>query len=45
VVSAFEHMTEAEMVEGFARLDAAAVQETTPEPIMARSNVLVLAAN
>jgi ubiquinone/menaquinone biosynthesis C-methylase UbiE len=44
-VSTFEHMTEAEMTEGFARLDAAAAQETPPQPIVARSDVLVLAAD
>ena len=40
-ISTFEHMTEAEIVEGFARLDAAVAAETVPQPIITRSDVLV----
>ena len=43
-VSTFEHMTEAEIAEGFARLEAAAAAETSPRPIVARSDVLVFEA-
>ncbi len=41
-ISTFEHMSEQEIQEGFARLEAAVARETTPHPIFARSDVLVL---
>jgi ubiquinone/menaquinone biosynthesis C-methylase UbiE len=40
--STFEHMTEAEIVEGLARLDAAVAAETAPAPIIGISDLLVL---
>jgi len=41
-ISTFEHLDEAEIVEGLARLDAAAAAETTPQPVIARSDLMVL---
>jgi ubiquinone/menaquinone biosynthesis C-methylase UbiE len=41
-ISTFEHMSEAEIREGFARLDAAVAAETTPRPVAARADLLVL---
>ncbi|BCM91897.1 demethylmenaquinone methyltransferase [Abditibacteriota bacterium] len=41
-ISTFEHLSEAELTEGFARLDAAVAAETTPQPIDALSDLLVL---
>jgi hypothetical protein len=40
-ISTFEHMSEEEIVEGFARLDAAA-QEQAPRPVVRSSDLLVL---
>jgi ubiquinone/menaquinone biosynthesis C-methylase UbiE len=40
--STFEHLTEAEIVEGLARLDTAVAAEQTPTPIDGLSDVLVL---
>jgi ubiquinone/menaquinone biosynthesis C-methylase UbiE len=41
-LSTFEHMSEEEIAEGFARLDAAAAEETRPRPVMRLSDLLVL---
>jgi ubiquinone/menaquinone biosynthesis C-methylase UbiE len=41
-ISTFEHLRESEIVDGFARLDVAVAQETTPRPVFALSDVLVL---
>ncbi len=41
-ISTFEHMTEAEIAEGFARLDAAIAAETTPQPQIGKEDLLVL---
>lgn len=44
-ISTFEHMDEAEIVAGFARLDVAVAAETTPSPVITRSDLMVLAAD
>ena len=44
-ISTFEHMTEAEIREGFGRLDAAVARETSPRQITERADLLVLAAD
>ena len=41
-ISTFEHMTEAEIAEGFERLEEVVRQETTPKPVTAKSDLLVL---
>ncbi len=41
-ISTFEHLDEAEIVEGFARLDADVAAETTPRPVITRSELMVL---
>jgi ubiquinone/menaquinone biosynthesis C-methylase UbiE len=41
-ISTFEHLTEQEIAQGFAALDAAVAEETTPRPIEGRSDLLVL---
>jgi len=41
-ISTFEHMSEEEIVEGFARLDAAVAQEQAPRPVVRSSDLLVL---
>jgi hypothetical protein len=41
-ISTFEHMSEEEVAEGFARLDAAVAQEREPRPVMRASDLLVL---
>lgn len=41
-ISTFEHMTEAEIAEGFAALEAAVAAEVEPEPVVSRSDLLVL---
>ena len=40
--STFEHLTEAEIAEGFLRLDAAVAAEVSPQPVNGTSNLLVL---
>jgi len=40
--STFEHLTEAELAEGFANLDAALAAETAPTPVTGVSTLLVL---
>jgi len=40
--STFEHLTEAEIEEGFRRLDALAAAQTSPQPIIGKSDLLVL---
>lgn len=41
-ISTFEHMSEAEIADGFARLDAALAQETQPRAVTRSSDLLVL---
>jgi ubiquinone/menaquinone biosynthesis C-methylase UbiE len=41
-ISTFEHMTETEIAEGFAALDRAVAEETTPQPDEGISDLLVL---
>jgi ubiquinone/menaquinone biosynthesis C-methylase UbiE len=41
-ISTFEHMSEAEIADGFARLDAAAAAEKSPRPVIRSSDLLVL---
>jgi ubiquinone/menaquinone biosynthesis C-methylase UbiE len=41
-ISTFEHLSEAEISQGFARLDAAVAEQTRAKPVTARSDVLVL---
>jgi ubiquinone/menaquinone biosynthesis C-methylase UbiE len=41
-LSTFEHMSEAEIAEGFARLDAAVAEEKQPRPVIRASDLLVL---
>jgi ubiquinone/menaquinone biosynthesis C-methylase UbiE len=41
-ISTFEHLTEQEIAQGFAALDAAAATETAPQPIQGASDLLVL---
>jgi ubiquinone/menaquinone biosynthesis C-methylase UbiE len=41
-ISTFEHMSEDEMAEGFARLDAAVAAEQTLTPVVAMNDLLVL---
>jgi ubiquinone/menaquinone biosynthesis C-methylase UbiE len=41
-ISTFDHMSEDEIADGFARLDAAVARDTTPAPVEARSDLLVL---
>jgi hypothetical protein len=41
-ISTFEHLTEQEIAQGFAALDAAAAAETAPRPIQGASDLLVL---
>ena len=40
--SAFEHLTEEEIAEGFAAMQAAVREETEPQPVVVRSDLLVL---
>ena len=40
--SNFEHLTEIELAEGFATLDAAVAAETTPTPVTGVSMLMVL---
>jgi hypothetical protein len=41
-ISTFDHVTDAELAEGFAALDRAVAAETTPRPVSGLSNLLVL---
>ena len=41
-LSTFEHMSEAEIAEGFARIDVAVAQEAQPRPVVRASDLLVL---
>jgi ubiquinone/menaquinone biosynthesis C-methylase UbiE len=41
-LSTFEHMSEEEIAEGFARMDAAAAGEAQPRPVIRSSDLLVL---
>lgn len=41
-VSTFEHLTEEELEQGFAALDAAVAEETNPQPIFGSGDLLVL---
>jgi ubiquinone/menaquinone biosynthesis C-methylase UbiE len=41
-ISTFDHMTDAELAEGFAALDRAVAAETTPRPVSGLSDLLVL---
>jgi ubiquinone/menaquinone biosynthesis C-methylase UbiE len=41
-ISTFEHMSEDDILEGFARLDAALAEETQPRPVIRSSDLLVL---
>jgi ubiquinone/menaquinone biosynthesis C-methylase UbiE len=41
-LSTFEHMSEEEIAEGFARLNAAVAEETQPQPVIRSSDLLVL---
>lgn len=41
-ISTFEHLPEAAIEEGFRRLDAAVAAETTPQPVIGLSDLLVL---
>jgi SAM-dependent methyltransferase len=42
-ISTFEHMSEDEIADGFARLDAAVAEERQPRPVIRSSDLLVLA--
>jgi SAM-dependent methyltransferase len=41
-ISTFEHLTEEELEEGFAAVDAAVAEETDPQPIFGVADLLVL---
>jgi len=41
-LSTFEHMSEAEIAEGFARIDVAVAQEAQPRAVVRASDLLVL---